>query len=169
MKEETDFMYNDDTDLDTVSALDLTCKFDDEKLTSEINQRVDSSPVLMPPPSSILVKTMPSTSGPKIFPMTQSSKQVSGENVPVSKDGLLEFKKCSFPTKDVRCFITNNIESDPSMKRMVKYQISRKIYTRPEIYNTCATLKCCAEQFGIDITKSIRASASAMKINKNYF
>ena len=78
-------MYNDDTELDTVSALDLTCKFDDEKLTSEINQRVVSSPVLMPPPSSIPVKTMPITSGPKIFPMTQSSKQIFGENVPVSK------------------------------------------------------------------------------------
>ena len=43
------------------------------------------------------------------------------------------------------------------------------MYTRPEIYNTCITPKHCAEQFGIDITKSIRASASAMKINKSYF
>ena len=169
--------YDDDTH-------DLYKKTPETDVTNKV-----SSPMLMPPPIKIPAgKGIPKVAPAKVFNPKIPSKHVQETSPGIAPVGtfraidtntcLIEEKnltsdnnikkvRCSVPTNDVRCFVTNNIgEVDLCTKKLVYYQINRKIYSRPPVPNTRLTPRRCAGQFGIDVTKSIRKS---MKINKKHF
>ena len=83
------------------------------------------------------------------------------------------FKKCSIPVQNVKCFITKNTDADPRTQKIIHQQISRKIYATPKmpVCNTRFVQKKCADQFGVEGTAAVQGKyqPTPFKLDNNYF
>ena len=174
------------------SALDLTCRTEEQDDMSTSESRVDliCSPILMPLPQAIpaappIVKFLGKKQSPKIFKSnTDASSELrctvkdpvqikvantfATDKLPADKHTNKDH--CSVPVSDVRCYFNNNINIDNSTKNNVHYQIQQQMYSRQQqSLNVCQTPKKCAEDFRINVTEAIKSSGTGLKMNMEHF
>ena len=86
--------------------------------------------------------------------------------------------RCLVPEEDIQCFRTNNSNMDSGSKKLIYYQIQKKIYTKPESNGDNFKRKNptkCPEKFGNAVTKSytdrekVLQKPDHFKFNKKHF
>ena len=90
--------------------------------------------------------------------------------------------RCYMPEKDVKCYVTKNTEIDGFTKHIVRYQVSKKIYTTPKVNTRMAPQKKAEKaekekteedkqkkEADVENTDSTRYSNPGLKCNKIVF
>ena len=177
---------------EVASALDLMCRTEEQGDMSTAESRVDllRSPILMPPPQAIpvappIVKYLGKKQFPKNFKTNTGASSELRRTMkdPVrikvaytfatdklSADKHTNKDHCSVPVSDVCCYINNNINMDNSTKRNVHHQIQQQMYnSQKQSLSVYQTPKKCAEDFGINVTESIKSSGTGLKMNMEHF
>ena len=118
-----------------------------EQRQCDIKKECVESPILMPPPTAIpQIKPHPpwkffpscvnSQYAPKFKPYKKGiTNKVTKEQVHTNKQSFQCEEKAhiSVPCKEIQCFVTNNnTDMDSYTKNLVCYEISKKIYAKPE-------------------------------------
>ena len=101
--------------------------------------------------------------------MQGSSNQVLNKFISTNDELTGEQVKCSIPEKDISCFVTKNVDINNYTKKIVNYQISKKIYNKPQHLNLCKTPNMTAAIPQDHVTASRKISQKPFKVNMKYF